>query len=89
MNQSQIQQQQQRQYQNDLFNQQLHEIYLRPLLDKHSKRESIMYEDLIHSWKSVEEWLLQQQQQQQNHQQGISNNKLNSQNIEKVKFRSI
>lgn len=44
-------------YQHNHFDYQLNEVYLRPLLDKHNHSKLIQYEDLIHSWNSVEQML--------------------------------
>jgi hypothetical protein len=43
----------------ELFNYHLNELYLRPLLTKHSQNKAIQYEDLIQSWTLVQQWLQQ------------------------------
>lgn len=50
--------------QQEYFNYQIHELYLRPLIDKHNQSKKIQYEDLIQSWKNVEEWVIRYQRQE-------------------------
>ncbi len=77
-----------RQYQYQLLNYQVHEVYLRPLLDKHQKCNSLCYEDLIKSWNKVEQWQRQRQQQRQHTKaaEAASETIIESQIIEKVGF---
>ena len=73
-------------YQHQTFKYQLNELYLRPLLDKHYKcKESIRYEDLIHSWKLVENWLQDREKQCERHHQQ-KDDKIESQMIVEVRL---